>query len=81
MSFIEVNGLTKRYGGSVAALNQVSFTVEKGEWVAVMGPSGSGKSTLLNILGGLDSPSGGRVVVKGQDLGCLTPGELARFRA
>src|SRR5689334_6416916 len=53
----------------------------KGEWVAVMGPSGSGKSTLLNILGCLDSPSEGQVMVDGQDLAKFSAGELARFRA
>ncbi len=81
MSFIEVAGLTKKYGSSICALNAVSFTIEKGEWVAVMGPSGSGKSTLLNLLGCLDSPTEGKVVVDGQDLSQLSANELARFRA
>ncbi len=81
MPDLEVQGLTKKYGTSVVALNCVSFTVEKGEWVAVMGPSGSGKSTLLNILGGLDVPTEGRVLLEGRDLSSLRGGELARFRA
>lgn len=81
MAFIEVERLTKQYGPAVYALNHVSFTVEKGEWIAVMGPSGSGKSTLLNILGCLDSPSEGHAVVEGEDLARLSPVELARFRA
>jgi len=81
LSFIEVEGLTKQYGAAVDALRQVSFTVERGEWVAVMGPSGSGKSTLLNILGCLDAPTEGRVVVDGLDLSRLTAVERAHFRA
>ncbi len=81
MPFIEVRDLTKKYGASVVALDHVTFAVEKGEWVAVMGPSGSGKSSLLNILGGLDVPTDGRVVLDGRDLGLLSAGDLARFRA
>lgn len=81
MSFIELRDLTKNYGGAIPALSRVSFSVEKGEWVAVMGPSGSGKSTLLNILGCLDSPTGGQALVDGQDLATFTAAELARFRA
>ncbi|PYU95725.1 MAG: hypothetical protein DMG25_03485 [Acidobacteria bacterium] len=81
MPLIEVEGLTKKYEGPVYALNRASFAVEKGEWVAVMGPSGSGKSTLLNILGCLDAPTEGRVIVEGRDLAQLSPAERARFRA
>jgi putative ABC transport system ATP-binding protein len=81
MSLIEIQGLTKTYSASLAALNHVSFTVEKGEWIAVMGPSGSGKSTLLNILGGLDAPTSGRVTLDGQDVSALSGNALARFRA
>ena len=81
MAFIEVENLTRQYGTSVAALRSVSFSVEKGEWIAVMGPSGSGKSTLMNILGGLDSPSGGSVQVGGEEIGRLSSTDLARFRA
>src|SRR5271157_4813348 len=81
MSFIEVEGLTKTYGASLHALHGVSFTVEKGEWIAVMGPSGSGKSTLLNILGGLDAATAGRVAVDGQGISALAGNALARFRA
>ena len=81
MAFIEVEGLTKRYGESVYALRQVSLSVEKGEWISVMGPSGSGKSTLLNILGCLDAPTTGRVVVEGENLAGFSAAERARFRA
>ncbi len=81
LSFIAVEGLTKTYGASLQALNHISFTVERGEWIAVMGPSGSGKSTLLNILGGLDAPTSGRVVLDGQELSALAGNALARFRA
>jgi putative ABC transport system ATP-binding protein len=81
LSFIEVEGLTKTYSASLNALHHVSFAVEKGEWIAVMGPSGSGKSTLMNIIGGLDSPTSGCVTLDGQDISRLTSGELARFRA
>jgi putative ABC transport system ATP-binding protein len=81
LAFIEVTDLTKTYGASLDALHQVSFTVEKGEWIAVMGPSGSGKSTLLNVLGGLDAASTGRVVLDGQEISRFSANELARFRA
>jgi putative ABC transport system ATP-binding protein len=81
VAFIEVRGLTKKYGSAVYALNHTSFTVEKGEWIAVMGPSGSGKSTLLNILGCLDTGTDGQVIIEGQDLATLGTVERARFRA
>ena len=81
MAFIEVRNLTKKYGSSVFALRSVSFEVENGEWIAVMGPSGSGKSTLLNVLGCLDSPTEGRASVDGQELAELSAAEMARFRA
>jgi putative ABC transport system ATP-binding protein len=81
LSFIEIEDLTKTYSASLNALNRVSFTVEKGEWIAVMGPSGSGKSTLLNILGGLDAATSGRVTLGGQEIPGLSGNALARFRA
>jgi len=81
LAFVEVEGLTKKFSDSVYALNAVSFAVEKGEWLAVMGPSGSGKSTLLHLLGCLDAPSAGRLLVDGQDLAQLSGDALARFRA
>ena len=64
-ALVQVEQLEKRFG-DVRALDRVSFDVQAGEWIAIMGPSGSGKTTLINILGGLDHPSGGRVVVDGQ---------------
>jgi putative ABC transport system ATP-binding protein len=81
LPLIDVQGVTKKYEGSVYALNHASFAVEKGEWVSVAGPSGSGKSTLLNILGCLDAPTEGRVLIDGQDLAALSTTERARFRA
>lgn len=77
---LEIEGLTKQYG-NVRALDGITFSVEEGEWIAIMGPSGSGKTTLINILGGLDSPTGGRAVVAGSDVARLDEAGLARFRA
>jgi putative ABC transport system ATP-binding protein len=77
---VELDKVSKQFGG-VRALDEVSFTVEAGEWIAIMGPSGSGKTTLINILGGLDSPSSGRVLVDGLDIGPLSEKDLTRYRA
>ena len=72
---------TTRFGGSqVEALRNVSFSVEPGEYVAIMGESGSGKTTLLNILAGLDRPTAGRVYLKGNDLARVKEKEMAAFR-
>ncbi len=81
LSFIEVENLTRKYTDAVFALKNVSFTVDKGEWLAVMGPSGSGKSTLLNVLGCLDAPNSGIARIDGEDLAQLRGDSLARFRA
>ena len=85
MPLLEVNQLKKvyttRFGGNqINALNGVSFTVEKEEYVAIMGESGSGKTTLLNILAALDKPTGGVVLLNGRDMKTIPEGELAAFR-
>jgi len=77
---VQVENLEKRFD-AVRALGGVSFEVESGEWIAIMGPSGSGKTTLINILGGLDHPTSGRVVVDGMEIGELSERELTRYRA
>ncbi len=79
-ALVQVEQLEKRFG-DVRALDRVSFDVEAGEWIAIMGPSGSGKTTLINILGGLDHPTAGRVVVDGLEIGSLGERELTRYRA
>jgi putative ABC transport system ATP-binding protein len=80
VSLVQVEGLCKQFG-AVRALEDVGFEVAAGEWIAIMGPSGSGKTTLLNILGGLDRPTGGRVVVDGTNVATLGERELTRYRA
>jgi putative ABC transport system ATP-binding protein len=77
---VQVENLEKRFD-AVRALADVSFEVEAGEWIAIMGPSGSGKTTLINILGGLDHPTSGRVVVDGMEIGQLSERELTRYRS
>jgi len=79
---IEVRNVTKRYEGKriVHALRGISFKVGKGEMVATMGPSGCGKSTLLNILGGLDRPSEGAIIIDGIDVSTLDDNALTRIR-
>ncbi len=76
---IEVDGVVKKYG-SVVALDGVSFSVEEGEWVTIMGPSGSGKTTLLNLIAGLDTPTSGRIVIKGEEVSSMSHEERSRFR-
>jgi putative ABC transport system ATP-binding protein len=67
-------------GVSVPALRGVSLTIADGDYVAIVGPSGSGKSTLMHLLGGLDRPTGGRLVIGGRDVATLNPGEMAALR-
>lgn len=83
MPVIETKGVTKIYNEDqvpVHALRGVDLKIEKGEFTAIVGPSGSGKTTLLNIIGGLDSPTEGRVTVQGTDLSTLSDSELIHFR-
>lgn len=83
MEILRVENLTKIYGekdNKVVALNGVSFSINKGEFVAIIGASGSGKSTLLHMLGGVDRPTSGKVSFNGQDIYKLNDDELAVFR-
>ena len=83
MAVLEVKELTKKYGqgeSEVIALDHVSFSVERGEFVAIIGASGSGKSTLMNMIGGLDHPTGGSVIIEENDIASMSEDELAIFR-
>ena len=83
MNFLQVNDLCKIYGqgeNRVAALNHVSLTIEKGEFVSIIGSSGSGKSTLLHAIAGVDKPTSGQILLDGQDVYAQNPEQLAVFR-
>ncbi|MDF2542295.1 MAG: transporter, ATP-binding protein [Herbinix sp.] len=83
MEIVKVENLTKYYGSGdtvVKALDDVSFSIQKGEFVAIIGPSGSGKSTLLHMLGGVDRPTGGKVMIDHSDIYKLDETQLAIFR-
>jgi len=80
---VEATDVTRTYeldGVSVPALRGVSLIIEQGDYVAIVGPSGSGKSTLMHLLGGLDRPTGGRLVIGGRDVATLSAPEMARLR-
>ncbi|MFF1411229.1 ABC transporter ATP-binding protein [Streptomyces sp. NPDC058289] len=78
---VELDQVTRLYPGGVTALGGVSATVWRGEMAAIVGPSGSGKSTMLNVIGTLDRPSSGRVVVDGHDVAALSDRQLSALRA
>ena len=83
MEILRAENLTKKYGkgeSEVVAVDNVSFSVEKGEFLAIVGSSGSGKSTLLHLLGGVDRPTSGKVYVDGKDIYSLNDDNLAIFR-
>ena len=85
MALLEVKNLKKIYttrlgGNKVQALDSVNFTVEQGEYVAIMGESGSGKTTLLNIMASLDKPTGGQVILAGRNMADIKQKELCAFR-
>ena len=82
-TLVQLDGAARRFGSGhteVTALHPTSLSVESGELLAVMGPSGSGKTTLLSLVGGLDKPTEGHVIVAGQDVGSLRPKDLAILR-
>ena len=85
MSYLEVNNVRKTYstrfgGNKVEALKNVNFTVEEGEYVAIMGESGSGKTTFLNILAALIKPTGGSIILDGKELSAIKDSEIAQYR-
>ena len=83
MEILKCEGVRKVYGtgsNQVVALEHIDLSVQKGEFVAVVGASGSGKSTLLHILGSVDKPTAGKVMVEGKDISTLTPAQAAVFR-
>jgi putative ABC transport system ATP-binding protein len=81
---VEIRGVTKTYrrgGERIEVLHGIDLDIARGDFVALMGPSGSGKTTLLNLIGGLDSPTSGSIVIDGRRIDRLSSGELARWRA
>ena len=80
---VELHGVARRYQvgpATVTALDSVDLRIDEGEFVVVLGPSGSGKTTLLNVIGALDTPSEGRIIVGGQDISSASRGQLFDFR-
>src|SRR5438128_9100167 len=83
-NLVEIRGLTKTYvrgHEKIEALHGINLDIPRGDFVALMGPSGSGKTTLLNLIGGLDTPTAGSLMVDGRRIDQLSGGELARWRA
>ena len=83
MAFIEVKNLSKTYKMgevTIKAIDKASFTIDEGELVVVLGPSGAGKTTILNILGGMDTPTSGSVVIDGEEISKFSKKELTRYR-
>jgi putative ABC transport system ATP-binding protein len=83
MALIELNNVSKIYDGNafpVKAVDKVNLKIEKSEFTAIVGPSGSGKTTLLNLIGGLDQPTAGKIIVDGTDISTFKPDELINFR-
>lgn len=84
MAIVEFQDVSRIYTSGdheLRALDHVNMTLEEGKFVVILGPSGAGKSTLLNLLGGLDSPTGGKILVEGKDIAALTGNQLAEYRA
>lgn len=84
MSIVQFENVTRTYisgDHELKALDRVSFSLDEGKFVVILGPSGAGKSTLLNLLGGLDSPTEGKITVNGRDISTLSDNELADYRA
>ena len=84
MPIVQFENVTRTYASGehkLKALDQVSFSLDEGKFVVILGPSGAGKSTLLNLLGGLDSPTDGKITVNGRDISTLSDNELADYRA
>ena len=79
MNILELKDISKIYG-DLKALDKINLNVEKGEWVSIMGPSGSGKTTMMNIIGCMDKPSIGEVLLEGIDVSKLTQKELTEIR-
>jgi putative ABC transport system ATP-binding protein len=81
IQFENVSRVYKSGEHELKALDGVNLNLDEGKFVVILGPSGAGKSTLLNLLGGLDSPTSGKIIVDGQDISCLTNNQLAEYRA
>jgi putative ABC transport system ATP-binding protein len=82
LNILELKGISMIYGagGEVKALQNIDLTVVQGEWLAIMGPSGSGKTTMMNIIGCMDKPTGGTVILDGQDITKLSSRALTSIR-